>query len=459
MRARTPLDQAYRLLVLGDAAIAVIAWVGAWAIRRSLDGVLARPVSHLGNHLALLPILVPLWLAINASRGLYRRPTTLGRFQEFQLLLQSAVAVLMASMMLSFVLKELEVARMVVFLAAALTLVMVTAERSLVRKWADRRVKEHGPFVRTAIIGHGELARTIAGRLRGSPGWQVVVGYVGDEGSEQTMRPLERLGPVADLHGIMGRHGIHEAYLALPDLPHRELLDLVARCHGLQVTFKIVMGMFEVVALQGSIDEASGMPVVELGPGLLSPGESLAKRALDLGLATLLGIASLPLAILVAAAIRLDSPGPVVFRHTRIGKDGRAFTMYKFRTMFRDVDPFQPAPRDQQDPRITRVGRWLRRTSLDELPQLFNVLNGTMSLVGPRPEMPFIVSRYQGWQAQRLSVKPGLTGLWQIMGRKDLPLEDNLEYDFYYIRNQSILIDLTILLRTIPIVFLGKGAY
>jgi len=459
VRAATTLDRVYRALILGDAALGTAAWVAAWGIRRALDAALARPVSPLAHHLALLPMLIPLWLAVNASRGLYRRPTALGRFREFQLLLQSAAAVLVASMMLSFVFKELEIARMVVFLAAALTLLLEMAERATVRRWAIRKARASGPLVRTAIVGHGELARTIAGRLRGRPGWQAVVGYVGPIESERSMEPLSRLGDVPDLPGILGIEGIHETYIALPDLPHRELLDLVARCQGLQVTFKIATGMFEVVALQGSIDEASGIPLVELGPGALSPGESVAKRVLDLFLSLVVGLLSLPLVAVVSLSIRLDSAGPVLFRHTRIGKDGRAFTMFKFRTMHQEADPFQFAPRDQHDPRITRVGRWLRRTSLDELPQILNVLKGTMSFVGPRPDMPFIVARYQGWQAQRLSVRPGMTGLWQIMGRKDLPLEENLEYDFYYIRNQSILLDITILLKTIPIVFLGKGAY
>ncbi|MCU0612133.1 MAG: sugar transferase, partial [Candidatus Eisenbacteria bacterium] len=364
MRAATPLDRAYRALILGDAVIGLVAWVAAWGIRRFLDDALARPVSPLPNHLALLPILLPLWLAVNASRGLYRRPTALGRLREFQLLLQSAIAVLAASMMLSFVVKELEVARMVVFLAAAITLMLVTVERSLVRRWAIRRVRSGGPFVRTAIVGHGELARTIAGRLGGRPGWQAVIGYVGPPGTERPMQPLARLGDLPDLPAILDGHGVHEAYISMPDLPHRDLLDLVARCHGLQVTFKIATDLFEVVALRGSVDEASGLPVVELGPGALSPGESLAKRILDIGLSLAVGVLGIPLTAAVALAIRLNSKGPILFRHTRVGKDGRTFTMFKFRTMYEESDPFQEAPRDQHDPRITPVGRWLRRTSL-----------------------------------------------------------------------------------------------
>ena len=133
--------------------------------------------------------------------------------------------------------------------------------------------------------------------------------------------------------------------------------------------------------------------------------------------------------------------------------------MHKFRTMRDDSPAYATPPRSHDDPRITRVGRWLRKTSLDELPQLWNVMRGDMSLVGPRPEMPFVVESYEEWQKRRLSVKPGITGLWQILGRKDLPLHDNLQYDFYYIHNRGLLLDLYILLRTVLVVLSRKGAF
>ncbi len=151
--------------------------------------------------------------------------------------------------------------------------------------------------------------------------------------------------------------------------------------------------------------------------------------------------------------------GPLFYRQERLGRDGEEFQILKFRTMRPKADPYAPSPTDDNDERITPIGRWLRRFSLDELPQLINVLRGEMSLVGPRPEMPFIVERYQPWQRLRLQVRPGLTGLWQILGRKDLPLVENIEYDFYYINNRSLLMDLVILLRTVPVVLRGRGAY
>jgi lipopolysaccharide/colanic/teichoic acid biosynthesis glycosyltransferase len=162
---------------------------------------------------------------------------------------------------------------------------------------------------------------------------------------------------------------------------------------------------------------------------------------------------------LIALLIKLDSRGPVLFRQKRVGLGGRQFSMLKFRTMQIDTDPYAVAPTDPNDSRITRIGHILRKFSFDEFPQLWNVLQGEMSMVGPRPEMPFIVDQYEPWQRRRLDVKPGVTGLWQIVGRKNLPLALNIEYDFYYIKNQSLFFDIVILLKTIPAVIFGKGAF
>jgi len=185
----------------------------------------------------------------------------------------------------------------------------------------------------------------------------------------------------------------------------------------------------------------------------------LIRRFLDIILALTALVLFSPVWLLLIILIRLDSRGRAIFIHKRIGKDGKLFTLYKFRTMHQGVKKEEYAPISLKDPRITRIGKVLRRTSLDEIPQLLNVLKGEMSLVGPRPEMKFIVDTYTPLQRKRLLVKPGITGLWQIMGRKDLPLHENVEFDLYYIMNRSLLLDLKIMLKTIIVVMIGKGAY
>ena len=183
------------------------------------------------------------------------------------------------------------------------------------------------------------------------------------------------------------------------------------------------------------------------------------KRAIDIVFSIISLFLFAPFWVLIVVIIHLDSPGKAFFAHTRIGKNGKPFTLYKFRTMYQGVKDQELAPESPGDKRITSIGKFLRRTSLDEIPQLLNILKGQMSLVGPRPEMGFIVEHYSAHELKRLLVKPGLTGLWQIKGRKDLPLHQNLEFDFYYIQHRSLWLDLVIIIKTVVVVISGKGAY
>ena len=185
---------------------------------------------------------------------------------------------------------------------------------------------------------------------------------------------------------------------------------------------------------------------------------SILKRGIDIVGSLLFLVLLFPLFILIAVAIKLDSPGSIFFRHDRIGKDGKAFVLWKFRSMRTDVPKYEASPRSVVDVRLTRIGRFIRRLSIDEMPQLINVLRGEMSLVGPRPEMPFIVAQYHPVECERLHAKPGITGLWQISPARAFPIHENLQYDLHYIRNQNLLLDCAILVRTITAVIRGVGA-
>jgi exopolysaccharide biosynthesis polyprenyl glycosylphosphotransferase len=218
------------------------------------------------------------------------------------------------------------------------------------------------------------------------------------------------------------------------------------------------------------VQTLGGVPVISLRESALTESQHLLKRLFDVGASALLLLLFAPLIGLIALAIKLESPGPVFFFQERIGQHGQRFKMVKFRSMYQDADQrwHEVARRDavgrllhksNDDPRVTRVGRKLRRTSLDELPQLFNVLRGEMSLVGPRPEMPYITAEYEPWQWQRFRVLPGITGWWQINGRSDRPMHLHTEDDLYYIQNYSFWLDLRILVKTVVVVFRGHGAY
>ncbi|MBC8255033.1 MAG: sugar transferase, partial [Ardenticatenia bacterium] len=221
---------------------------------------------------------------------------------------------------------------------------------------------------------------------------------------------------------------------------------------------------------RATVEDFQGIPLVGLRSSALSAWQRAIKRAFDLITTALTLLVMGPVMALVALAVRLDSPGPVIFKQQRVGENGRLFWMYKFRSMVDGAEKHQREIQQitedgkviyklREDPRVTRVGRILRCTSLDELPQLINVLKGEMSMVGPRPELPFLAEQYQDWQRQRLVVPPGITGWWQVHGRSDRPMHIYTEDDLYYVQNYSLFLDLRILWKTVWAVLQGRGAY
>jgi exopolysaccharide biosynthesis polyprenyl glycosylphosphotransferase len=313
-----------------------------------------------------------------------------------------------------------------------------------------------------AIIGVGRTARRVAERIQTHPeGGYQLLGFIDPHPRRRlhALAGLPVLGKTSALAELVRENRMTEIFLAVPKLPQHETLSMVLACEHLGVQFKIVSNLFQVITRQVQVDVVDEVPVVRLRNAELRPIQAFLKRALDLVVAVgLLALFAVPM-LLIALIIRWESRGAAFFRQMRIGQGGRPFEMLKFRTMFVDAPVYATAPTDPRDPRVTPFGRWLRKTSLDELPQLINVLLGHMSMVGPRPEMPFLVEQYEEWQRRRLDLKPGVTGLWQVVGRKNLPLSRNMEYDFYYIMNQSLFLDLVILVKTVPAVIFGRGAF
>jgi exopolysaccharide biosynthesis polyprenyl glycosylphosphotransferase len=262
---------------------------------------------------------------------------------------------------------------------------------------------------------------------------------------------------------------VDDVIVALPASQYLAVEGLVYGLLRLPVRVRLVPDYLRLVVVQSSVESLGGIPLIGLREPRITGFSWATKRLFDLACTLALLLFTWPLMLLIALAIRLDEPGPVIFRQQRVGENGRLFWMYKFRTMCNDADrrgpelafdgQGHPIYKWPDDHRVTRVGRWLRRTSLDEMPQFFNVLRGDMSLVGPRPEMLFLVERYDAWQRQRLAVPPGITGWWQVNGRSDLPMHLNTQFDLYYIRNYSMWLDLKILWRTVGVVVRGTGAY
>jgi len=266
---------------------------------------------------------------------------------------------------------------------------------------------------------------------------------------------------------VIHDYAVDEMIIALPTKRREQVTLLVDRGFRRPVKIKFVTGIGELLPERLEVQRIGGRSYIGFTP---VAEVSWLKRALDMVVVSFGLLASAPLLALIAIAIKIDSRGPVFYGQQRVGKDGRLFKMLKFRSMVtgaeqRIVDlaahneASGPMFKMRRDPRVTRVGRFIRRWSLDELPQLFNVLRGEMSLVGPRPPVPSEVTQYEEWQLGRLRAVPGLTGLWQVSGRSEVPFHDMVRLDLHYIRNWSLSLDIEILLRTIPAVLTSRGAY
>ncbi|HEX6509784.1 MAG TPA: sugar transferase [Chloroflexota bacterium] len=313
---------------------------------------------------------------------------------------------------------------------------------------------------RVLLVGGGVHGRHVAVRLQGQQSAGVtLVGYLSAH-EESALPRLERLGSMDDLLPVVERYNIDQVVIALPAAAHEATLQMNAELQQTEVDVRILPDVFEMVAMRARVEDFYGLPLISIREPSMNPIQASVKRAFDVLIAGLLSVLLLPLFLVIALWIRLDSPGPILIHQRRVGSGGTLFDMHKFRSMYWDPDTIDAAfEKRPDDPRVTRAGRILRRTSLDELPQLWNVLKGEMSLVGPRPELPVIVDLYEPWQRKRFGVPPGMTGWWQINGRSDQSMHLSTEADLYYVQNYSILLDVQILIRTLGAVIKGKGAY
>jgi exopolysaccharide biosynthesis polyprenyl glycosylphosphotransferase len=323
---------------------------------------------------------------------------------------------------------------------------------------------------RVLVVGGNNLGRIIMQSLaaRGHLGYRVI-GFLDDDRDGDFGR-FRHLGSLDDVQRVAEAERIDQVIVALPAASHAAILKIVDQCRRDGVHFKIVPDLYEMSLSQVDVDTVSGIPLIGLKEVSIQGANAVIKRAVDAVISALALLICAPVMALVALLVRLESPGPVIYRHVRIGKGGHPFTTYKFRSMRQDADRLREQLvevtegdarlfKSRRDPRRTRVGAIIRRFSLDELPQLWNVLKGDMSLVGPRPQIPPEVATYEEWHRKRLLAPPGLTGLWQVSGRSELSFDEMVIYDIYYIENWSLGLDFRILLRTLPAVLQGRGAF
>lgn len=408
-----------------------------------------------------------LWLVAFLLFSVYTPREVVRWYDEFRrvLLGHSTAALFLAGL---FYLINFALPRPIYFTFVGLTLSLLLFYRSLLRLWHRLRQEQLGEIVRVLVIGAGPSGQELAAQLRAQRWLGVeVVGFLDDQNESQVNLPLPVLGRIEEAPLLIQRHAINDVVVAaMPREPY-QLINLITLLFDLAVRVHVAPAYFELAFWGANVHSWDGIPLITLRNPALDSFQRLLKRLLDLMLSSVAILLSLPLLLLVAIVIKMEDGGPIFYIAERVGEHGRLFKMLKFRSMIVNADQAvvtsgrvaSDLHKRPDDPRVTRIGRFLRRTSLDELPQLFNVLRGEMSIVGPRPELPWLVAQYEPWQRKRLTVPQGMTGWWQVNGRSNHMMHLHTEQDLYYIQNYSLWLDLQILWRTIPAVLRGRGAY
>jgi len=327
------------------------------------------------------------------------------------------------------------------------------------------------------IVGTTKRARRMADLFAGNPEWGLqVVGLLGRSGVGRSLAGKEVhgmpvLGMVEDLLKVLREVVVDEVVFAVPEIELDQVEEALKVCEMMGVQARLMMDFADPPVARVAVDKLGSIPMISFSATAEGSLAMAVKGMFDFAGALALVVLLSPVLLACAVAVRLSSPGPILFRQKRCGLNGREFSIYKFRTMVEGADGMRdnlaqrrndqdgPVFKLTRDPRVTRVGAFLRRTSLDELPQLINVLKGEMSLVGPRPELKCVMDSFEDWQLRRLSVKPGLTGLWQVSGRCETTFAERIRLDLQYIDRWSLALDLKILALTIPAVLSGRGAY
>lgn len=418
-------------------------------------------------HYVIIPLL---WAVTFLFASVYDPKNLYKVVDEFQrVTIGTGVAALLFAGLLFLTYQEFSRGLYVVFVVLDLGLLLGwrAASRVLFRLRRLAAVEQQ-----VLIIGAGSVGQRV-GQMILENRWMGLnlQGYLDNEPLAQTNGvDLPILGSVADVRHVVESKEIDNVVIALPQKAYGLINQLTVALHDTPVNVRVVPDYFSLAIYRASVEDFGGLPMINLRDPALNEVQRVIKRLFDLALGGVITLFALPLMAVIALAVKLDSPGPVFFRQQRVGENGRLFGMYKFRSMVQNAEALQDQVhktnengqtiyKSPNDPRVTRIGRFLRRTSLDELPQLFNVLKGDMSLVGPRPELPWLVGQYEPWQHKRLAVPQGMTGWWQVNGRANKPLHLHSEDDIYYVQHYSLWMDIYILLKTPWVVMRGIGAY
>jgi exopolysaccharide biosynthesis polyprenyl glycosylphosphotransferase len=445
------------------------------AIRRNLSesGASASDrLSQISQFTSLEIGIVVGLIAIFAIRGLYNIRPTGTWFRQARTITNSATLGLTLLIAYYFVFPSASNSRLIIPFVWIAAIVILCLGRLIVSGAMAMLYSLGLGETRLLVVGSGRLGKMVMQHIAASPnlGYSIV-GFLHDMTEPPSdFGRFKMLGTLDDIGLVIRSMQVDEVIIALPSHMHQHAIRSVRLCERLGASFKLIPDLYELSLSRIDMEAIEGIPLIGIKQASLNTVQGFITRFVDVTLSCLIIVLGFPLWLCIAIAIRLNSPGPIIYKQTRIGKNGQPFKICKFRSMYKDADKMLaalmayneaqgPLFKIREDPRITPVGKFLRRTSLDEFPQLINVLKGEMSLVGPRPPLPHEVAKYEEWHKGRLAIKPGLTGLWQVRGRSDLSFDEGVLMDLYYIENWSLRLYFQILLRTIPVVLFSRGAY
>jgi exopolysaccharide biosynthesis polyprenyl glycosylphosphotransferase len=464
------------ILVLTDIILINIAFVISYHMRYELQWIRAVAEAYYVPFDAYVPVsvlLTVILLIVFRIEGLYDRRRGSSWLDDIYIISTSTL-VGIAIMIFIFFLYRAHFYSRLIFLYAVLLIVIFLSLSRLIERQIRARLRRRGVGVdRVLIVGAGVVGRAIMRSILARPelGYSPV-GFVDDDPKKQEtdIGPFKAMGATGDLATILRNETINQVIVTLPWMSHRKVLGIIADSERQGVRARFVPDLLQMSLSQVDTEVMDGIPLIGVKEPTLKGWKISVKRFIDIAISSTALLVFSPFLLLVAILIKLDSPGPVFFRQTRLGRGAKPFTCYKFRSMWEDAEEVKPALSElneaegpifkiRDDPRVTRMGKLLRRFSLDELPQLINVFRGDMSIVGPRPPLPCEVEEYEDWHHERLKIPSGITGLWQVMGRSDLTFDEMVMLDLYYAENWSLWQDFKIMLRTIPTVLFGRGAY
>ena len=466
---------AYRRLLL-DVVLTAGSFLLAYLVRshlapRLLPSLFPGGLYPLAAYLPLLVVVLPLWMVLLAAQRLTAPGQVLSLRREALKELQVAALGVLVLAAVGYLLRLHFISRPFLLLFGVINGGVLALARVVERRTRLGRRLAEVPQRVVVIVGCGSEAAALARGVATHRAWGLSLrGMVDPDGCGRTeIEGFPVLGEVRTLPELLAREVIDEVVLAVPTRQLGELEPVLLHCQELGVRVRVALAPFPHLRPHVEVEALDGMPLLTFATMPTAPLALFAKRLIDVVVASVALVVSAPLWLAAALAIRATSRGPVLYRQVRCGLHGRRFVLRKFRTMVEDADARRdevahlnvmdgPVFKAPGDPRVTPVGRLLRRSSLDELPQLLNVLAGEMSLVGPRPPIPEEVEKYEPWQRRRLAMKPGITCLWQISGRSELDFATWMELDLSYIDHWSLALDLRILALTVPAVFSGRGA-